>query len=272
METESFEQSPKPLSSQEGVGMEEEDVVIDVFLKDNMYGLANRGRSDSFQIEPGKFYNNLSRSNICSEERSEPVQLIEHQETTEFTPDTVVPDAPYLPTCTNLRDPDLWTISSQTLVNLITEGKRRYLIIDCRYDYEYKGGHVQGAINIDTRETLERLFLTNKHHLNNDHALDKIKEGLEGFLLNSHLIDSAPHANMACEPPILIFHCEFSQKRGPRALRALRELDRQLNVHRWPYLYYPQMYILQEGYQSFQGLFPVRKYHVIFINILSGIL
>ena len=59
------------------------------------------------------------------------------------------------------------------------------------------------------------------------------------------------------EPPILVFHCEFSQKRGPRALRALRNLDRTLNSANWPTLSYPEVYILENGYKNFHSKFPV---------------
>ena len=125
METESFgnEQSPNPLSNREEVAMEEErsgseGIVIDVFLKDNMYGLVNRRRSDSLQVESGKFEPLLSCINIFTEERPELVQSIGHQTNMEFSPDAIVSDVPCLPTCTNLRDPDLWTISSQTVNQL----------------------------------------------------------------------------------------------------------------------------------------------------------
>jgi len=69
------------------------------------------------------------------------------------------------------------------------------------------------------------------------------------------MIDFGNTNTGSSEPPIIIFHCEFSQKRGPRALRALRSLDRQLNV--WPNLYYPEVYLLEDGYKNFNSQFPV---------------
>jgi len=164
---------------------------------------------------------------------------------------------PVLPLSTNLRDPDLWTISPQTLVNLMNNPNgKRYLVIDCRYDYEYKGGHINDAINIDAPETLERVFLSNPQLLLDDNNLELIKNDLEGFLASSNFLQQSENNSNSSEPPILIFHCEFSQKRGPRAMRALRNLDRQLNSHRWPSLSYPQVYLLSEGYQNFHKQFP----------------
>ena len=56
-----------------------------------------------------------------------------------------------------------------------------YKIIDCRYPYEYEGGHIQGAVNIYTEEGI-------------------------GQLVNE----------AATSPVVLIFHCEFSSERGPK--------------------------------------------------------
>jgi hypothetical protein len=52
---------------------------------------------------------------------------------------------------------------------------------------------------------------------------------------------------MASGTPI-IFHCEFSQKRGPAQYRTLRELDRYLHIDVYPKLIYSEIYILEGGY------------------------
>jgi rhodanese-related sulfurtransferase len=36
------------------------------------------------------------------------------------------------------------------------------MVIDCRFDYEYKGGHIKGAVNIRSPEELERTFFGSK--------------------------------------------------------------------------------------------------------------
>lgn len=131
----------------------------------------------------------------------------------------------------------------------------KFLIIDCRYDYEYQGGHIQGAINVDSPETLEHIFFKNKHVISDQRFLDALKQDPSGPLFTALMqsdgtcMPETPPTDDS--PPILIFHCEFSQKRGPRGLRALRNLDRKINSANWPKLDYPEIYILEGGYREF---------------------
>ena len=39
-------------------------------------------------------------------------------------------------------------ISGETLANLMRRQDHPYEIIDCRFDFEYSGGHIRGAVNI----------------------------------------------------------------------------------------------------------------------------
>lgn len=67
-----------------------------------------------------------------------------------------------------------------------------YHIIDCRFDYEYNGGHIRNAVNINTASDIE------------------------DFLFNA--CQSKPPPSCSGDPTkktILIFHCEFSVKRAP---------------------------------------------------------
>lgn len=34
-----------------------------------------------------------------------------------------------------------------------------YRVIDCRFDYEYEGGHIKGAVNINTTNEIEEFLL-----------------------------------------------------------------------------------------------------------------
>ncbi|XP_008064748.1 M-phase inducer phosphatase 2 isoform X2 [Carlito syrichta] len=119
---------------------------------------------------------------------------------------------------------DLKYISPETMVALLT-GKfsnivEKFVIVDCRYPYEYEGGHIKTAVNLP----LER--------------------DAETFLLQSPIMPCSLDKRV-----ILIFHCEFSSERGPRMCRFIRERDRAVNDY--PSLYYPEMYILKGGYKEF---------------------
>ncbi|KAL8699014.1 MAG: hypothetical protein Q9224_001596 [Gallowayella concinna] len=116
-------------------------------------------------------------------------------------------------------------ITKETMIDVL-DGKHRALydrslIVDCRFEYEYDGGHIDGAVNVNSKDDLaKRLF-----------------ESL-------------------CEPAtssrtILIFHCEYSAHRAPLMAKFLRHKDRAMNAHRYPLLSYPEIYILDGGYSSF---------------------
>ena len=69
------------------------------------------------------------------------------------------------------------------------------------------------------------------------------KEGIAKFLTESTMTSSEKH--------VLIFHCEFSSKRGPKLCRFLRSQDRQLNKDNYPRLNFPEIYLLEGGYERF---------------------
>ncbi|XP_063148125.1 M-phase inducer phosphatase 3 isoform X4 [Candoia aspera] len=96
----------------------------------------------------------------------------------------------------------------------------KFYIVDCRYPYEYHGGHIKGALNIHRQDDLSELFL------------------------RKPLLRSSPQKRL-----ILVFHCEYSSERGPKMCRYLREEDRAMNEY--PALHYPELYVLQGGYKEF---------------------
>jgi M-phase inducer tyrosine phosphatase len=118
------------------------------------------------------------------------------------------------------RADSLPRIEKSTLLELM-DGKfnehfDNVLVIDCRFEYEYDGGHINGALNY------------------ND------KDKLAGELF------SAPKSRTA-----LVLHCEYSAHRAPIMAKYLRHQDRAINVDTYPNLTYPDMYILDGGYSSF---------------------
>ena len=79
-------------------------------------------------------------------------------------------------------------ISKDTMIDVL-DGKydqsyKRAIIVDCRFEYEYEGGHIDGAINFNNKEELAtRLFET----------------------------DDLESSNKS----LLILHCEYSAHRAP---------------------------------------------------------
>ncbi|XP_048748059.2 M-phase inducer phosphatase 2-like [Ostrea edulis] len=125
------------------------------------------------------------------------------------------------------KHPDLKSVTNDTVVDVISGRYQHtigsYLIIDCRYPYEYEGGHVPGAINV--------------------HRPDGIKA-----ILDQH----QSMRNTAAEKRhILIFYCEFSSERGPRMCRNVRKADRNLNKENYPFLNFPEVYIMHNGFKAF---------------------
>ena len=90
--------------------------------------------------------------------------------------------------------------------------------IDCRFPYEYAGGHVRGAVN---------MYLP--HHV-------------QTFLTSVE----AMSANI-----VFVFYCEFSSERAPRMWRHVRNLDRRDHVASYPALAFPHAFVLQHGYARF---------------------
>lgn len=91
------------------------------------------------------------------------------------------------------------------------------MIIDCRFEYEFEGGHIDGAVNYNDKE-----------------------------LLTSQLFEASLPGKT-----LLIFHCEYSAHRAPIMARHVRKQDRATNAEHYPKLTYPEVYILDGGYSSF---------------------
>jgi len=94
-----------------------------------------------------------------------------------YKPDS---DALLLTKMEEARNPDLNTISAETLADLIITQHTNFIIIDCRFDYEYNGGHILNAVNINSPADMQNFFFSDKENI-------------------SKLMNTA-----------IIFHCEFS--------------------------------------------------------------
>lgn len=127
-------------------------------------------------------------------------------------------------------------ISKDTLVHIL-DGKYdgdydKRMVIDCRFEYEYSGGHITGALNYNDKEALARELFT-----------------------------GTP------EKTLLVFHCEYSAHRAPIMARHVRQADRTTNIEQYPKLTYPEVYILDEGYSGFFGEFRDRCYPQSYVEM-----
>ncbi|KAK9417783.1 hypothetical protein SUNI508_01540 [Seiridium unicorne] len=107
------------------------------------------------------------------------------------------------------------------------------IVIDCRFEYEYEGGHIDGAINYNDKELLAR-------HL--------FETPMEGKVL-------------------LVLHCEYSAHRAPMMARHIRAEDRSVNAEFYPKLTYPDVYILDGGYSEFFNQHRCRCYPQSYVEM-----
>jgi rhodanese-related sulfurtransferase len=127
-----------------------------------------------------------------------------------------------LPNFVSEHEPDgLPRITQETLLDVLNDKYREHYdhvkIIDCRFEYEYEGGHIQGALNFNDKQLL------------------------------THELFDTPNAAST----LLIFHCEYSVHRAPLTAKHIRGEDRTVNAASYPALTYPEMYILDGGYSKF---------------------
>lgn len=99
-----------------------------------------------------------------------------------------------LPLLKNFKHQDLKSISCHVLVDILNghynDVIESFSIVDCRYPYEYEGGHIKTAVNLYTQELILNHFIKNK-------------------------TGDAVSKSTNKKRHILIFHCEFSSERGP---------------------------------------------------------
>lgn len=102
---------------------------------------------------------------------------------------------PFCLPLTEGRHQDLKSISTHTMANLVSDdygdSVASFKIVDCRYPYEYEGGHIRGAKNLYTQEDILNELVNSKADV-------------------AHVVPDGVKRN------IIVFHCEFSSERGPR--------------------------------------------------------
>ena len=126
------------------------------------------------------------------------------------------------------------SITSDILAQLLNDrnsnstNQLNFIVVDCRFDYEHQGGQISGAINLNTKYAIQEYFFGDSQ---------RIKQ----FMMDR---------------TIIIFHCEFSQRRAPILYSYLRGVDRDFNTEVYPKLFYPEIYLLEGGFSKFVSDFP----------------
>jgi hypothetical protein len=114
-------------------------------------------------------------------------------------------------------------------------------ILDCRFQFEFNGGHLPSARNITTFQQVIDLLLPS------------ISSSLNVLIPLNEMTRNPDNVPIMQERVLLIFHCEFSQSRGPEYFARFRELERTL--HDYPELCFPESYVLFGGYNAFYSIF-----------------
>lgn len=127
-------------------------------------------------------------------------------------------------------------ITSETLVDLLngkyTSIVDEFVIIDCRFLYEFEGGHIDSAVNISSIPQIEQFIAQTADCFQDKKHCKVVKRAL-------------------------IFHCEYSSFRAPRMALYVRKMDRKINASSYPQLSFPEMYILEGGYRQFFQHYPI---------------
>lgn len=132
---------------------------------------------------------------------------------------------------------------------------------------QFIGGHIKDAINITNPSVLEQVFFLDPRLMYKAAYIRDLKRGLASVLLQQNemaenFFQIYKNEPLLSEPPIIIFHCEFSMERGPRMYNYLRKLDREYNKKHYPYLAYPEIYLLGDGYSNFIKGFDVSSIYL----------
>lgn len=97
----------------------------------------------------------------------------------------------------------------------------QFLLMDCRFPFEYEGGHIVGATNYwNAERAIHALFIDPTLQLGNNGRT------------------------------AIVFYCEFSSHRAPTMLRNIRLMDEAITAAA-PGLLLPELYILEGGYSTF---------------------
>lgn len=133
-------------------------------------------------------------------------------------------EAPGLPTVGMGPSDSTLRIRAETLVAMLSgDIRQEYVLVDCRFEHEYSGGHIVTAASIMSVQGIATLF---RKHV----------------------------AEKTASSTAFIFYCEYSSVRAPRLAACMRNEDRRHSVY--PSLLFPNVYVLEGGYKQFFRNYP----------------
>lgn len=120
---------------------------------------------------------------------------------------------------------DIMNIYPEDLKSMLSDSSftrgKDFKVLDCRFKYEFNGGRISCARNVNSKEDLIEFY--------NEYKDKDI---------------------------VVVFHCEYSQTRGPSFMQMFREYDRMIHEGHYPRLSFPHIGLLQGGFKQFYELYP----------------
>ena len=126
-------------------------------------------------------------------------------------------------------------IDSNAVKKLLLEDENGVVLIDCRYFYEYRNGRISSSHNVVFPDDCQRGFII---------ARDK-------------LLNCANHRNSEKRDLVYVFYDDGEANamamhhRATQLFRHIRNLDRLDNMHTYPNLCFPNMFVLKGGFKAF---------------------
>ena len=126
-------------------------------------------------------------------------------------------------------------IDSNAMKKLLLEDENGVVLIDCRYFYEYRNGRISSSHNVVFPDDCQRGFII---------ARDK-------------LLNCANHRNSEKRDLVYVFYDDGEANamamhhRATQLFRHIRNLDRLDNMHTYPNLCFPNMFVLKGGFKAF---------------------
>ena len=125
-------------------------------------------------------------------------------------------------------------VTPNTVKHLLIEDSNRVVLIDCRYFYEYQNGHISGAHNVVFPDDCQR-----------------------GFIIARDMMTLNATNRISAKDLVYVFYDDGEANamamhhRAMRLFRHVRNLDRLDNMHNYPNLYFPNIFVLKGGFKAF---------------------